>query len=282
MKLSLKSTSLLMIGGIYLATTAVGAIFYAILPGEWWLRLLFADVFATAAVFACSTLLKNASVYDPYWSVQPLVISAAYAFGGTGGAGAFALIVVTLWSVRLTSNWIYVFKGFGKYEDWRYVQLRRSTGRLYPLVNFLGIHMIPTLIVYACTLPVAVMIRSGAGLNFGCVLFLLLAIGSIWLELYADLDMHRFKASGGTGFIRTGLWKYARHPNYLGEITFWWFLAAAMICVAPDKWDLFIGAVANTLLFFAVSIPMADRHQARKPGFEEYKAQTHIMLPFPK
>ena len=283
MKLSLKTTSLLFIAGIYALAAIAGIILYVLIPGQWWLRLLFADVFATAVVFVFSVLVGNASVYDPYWSVQPFFIAAMFAFtNGTGGAGAFALIVVALWSVRLTGNWIKVFSGFGKYEDWRYVMLRKSTKNLYPLVNFLGIHLIPTLIVYACTLPVAVMILSGASLNFGAVLFLLLALCSVGLEFTADSEMHRFKASGRTGFIRTGVWKYSRHPNYLGEITFWWFLAFAMICVAPDKWDLFIGAVANTILFFAVSIPMMERRQAQKPGFEEYKAETRLLLSIKK
>ena len=43
---------------------------------------------------------------------------------------------------------------------------------------------------------------------------------------------------------------------------------------------LLTGAIANTLLFLFVSVPLADEHQARKPGFEEYKAETHMLWPF--
>ena len=38
------------------------------------IMLLIADVFATVIVFAFSLIFRNASVYDPYWSVQPPVI----------------------------------------------------------------------------------------------------------------------------------------------------------------------------------------------------------------
>ena len=35
----------------------------------------------------------------------------------------------------------------------------------------------------------------------------------------------------------------------------------------------------NTLLFLFVSIPMADEHQSRKAGYEDYKAKTRMLLP---
>ena len=45
---------------------------------------------------------------------------------------------------------------------------------------------------------------------------------------------------------------------------------------------LLIGAALNTILFFTVSIPMAERRQAQKPGFEQYKSVTRLILPFPR
>jgi len=48
------------------------------------------------------------------------------------------------------------------------------------------------------------------------------------------------------------------------------------------RWYFLIGAVANTVLFFAVSIPMADGRQSKKEGYQEYKAQTRMLLPIPK
>ncbi len=41
-------------------------------------------------------------------------------------------------------------------------------------------------------------------------------------------------------------------------------------------------AVANTVLFLAVSIPMADGKQSKKESFAEYKKQTRMLLPTKK
>ena len=56
----------------------------------------------------------------------------------------------------------------------------------------------------------------------------------------------------------------------------------SVLCAAPSAWYLIAGAVANTVLFLAVSIPMADKRQSRKDGFAEYKKQTRMLLPIKK
>ena len=98
----------------------------------------------------------------------------------------------------------------------------------------------------------------------------------------ADIQMHKYRKNRTTPFIRVGLWKYSRHPNYLGEILMWWGVALAVVSSAPNAWYLAAGAVANTILFLAVSIPMADGRQSRKEGFREYKEQTRMLLPIKK
>ena len=98
----------------------------------------------------------------------------------------------------------------------------------------------------------------------------------------ADIQMHKYRKNRNSAFIRVGLWKHSRHPNYLGEILMWWGVALAVVCAAPNAWYLIAGAIANTVLFFSVSIPMADKRQSRKDGFAEYKKQTRMLLPIKK
>ena len=50
----------------------------------------------------------------------------------------------------------------------------------------------------------------------------------------------------------------------------------------PSLWWLVFGALANTIIFFTVSIPLADNRQSAKPGYAEYKADTRVLLPIPK
>ena len=160
--------------------------------------------------------------------------------------------------------------------------LKEKTGAFYPVINFVGIHLVPTLVVYGCVLPAVFVIVEGVAINAASVCFLCLSLGAAAMQGIADIQMHKFRKNRSGSFIRVGLWKYSRHPNYLGEILMWWGIALAVLCAAPSAWYLMAGAVANTVLFLAVSIPMADARQSRKEGFDEYKRQTRMLLPIIK
>ena len=60
--------------------------------------------------------------------------------------GVLLLVVVSFWAIRLTANWAYTF-GNLTHQDWRYTMLHEKTGVFYPIINFVGIHMVPTLVV---------------------------------------------------------------------------------------------------------------------------------------
>ncbi len=267
---------------VYVIAAAAGITVYKALELPWWVSLLIADVAATVVTFIFSVIFGNASVYDPYWSVQPPVILIAFAIGKELTAlGILLMIAVSYWAIRLTANWAYTFGGLN-HQDWRYTMLKEKTGVFYPLINLVGIHMVPTLVVYGCILPAVWAVINGITANLGSILFLCVSIGAATMQEIADIQMHKFRKNRTTPFIRNGLWKYSRHPNYLGEILMWWGVALSVICAAPNAWYLAAGAFANTVLFFAVSIPMADGRQSRKEGFAEYKQQTRMLLPIKK
>lgn len=264
---------------IYLIAAIAGILLCRHLRYVFWMNLLLADIAATVIVYLFSVFFGNASVYDPYWSVQPIVIvTAAAVIHGLTPVRVQLLLAVWFWGVRLTGNWAYTFEGLD-HQDWRYTMLREQTGPFYPFVNFLGIHLVPTLIVYGCVLPAVCVFRDPAAWNLGSLLFCLLSVGAVVLQGTADRQMHRFRSRHTGGLIREGLWKYARHPNYLGEILMWWGVALSAVCVMPMRWYLCAGAFANTLLFLFVSIPMADKRQSGKPGFAEYREETRVLLP---
>lgn len=251
----------------------------------WWINLFIADVAATVVVFIFSLIFRNASVYDPYWSVQPLVILGALSFESPMSLPKFALMLaIFVWGIRLTANWAVNF-GNLNHEDWRYVMLRDKTGKLYPIVNFLGIHMFPTVVVYLCTMPAAVFVVRNVrpGPHVGIYVASAVCILVAMCQGIADLEMRSFRRNKTGSFIRTGLWKYSRHPNYLCEILMWWSVALGVVSVFPEIWMfLIIGAAVNTVMFLVISIPMADKRQSQKPGFEEYKKSTRMLLPIPR
>jgi steroid 5-alpha reductase family enzyme len=246
------------------------------------LRVLIADVGATLFVFITGVVLRNASVYDPYWSVAPPVIltGLAYPFTAVDPGLILLLAAVWFWGVRLTVNWARTFTNLG-IQDWRYDMFRGRYPRIFQLVSFFGINLFPTIVVYLCMLPGIVFIESGA-FNIVTVLGFLVCVSAATLQLVADMQMHRFRRGGNMrgSIIRTGLWKHARHPNYLGEIIMWWGVYVIMLSSSPQSWFLVFGPLVNTLMFLTVSIPMADnRNRNLRPGFDEYAKETNSLLP---
>ena len=296
-----RAAALLVIFLIYVLASVCGYFSFRFFEESFpmWLSLLLADIAATIVVFIFSLIFGNASVYDPYWSVQPAVILGfifvysillSKAFAGLLSAfgrevdvsispvAVYLFATVLFWSIRLTANWAYNFKSF-EYQDWRYVMLKEKSGRAYPLINFLGIHLFPTLVVYLCVLPAVTAFCEDSDFGPLSVVFITVSLLAAIFQGIADLQMHRFRARGTGGFIRTGLWKHSRHPNYAGEIFMWWGIGLASVsALGWHYWYLLAGALANTLMFLFVSIPMAEKRQARKSGFDEYKKATRILL----
>ena len=266
----------------YSIAAVSGCLIYKAVGLSWWLSLFIADVLATAVIFGFSLLFSNASAYDPYWSVQPIVILWCFmAEYGFNTAGVIFTAVITLWGIRLTANWAYTFKNLNS-QDWRYTMLREKTGTLYPLVNFVGIHLVPTVVVYAVTLPAAYLIINGIFFKPIALVFLCISVIAFSLQGIADVQMHAYRKNRTTPFIRRGLWKYSRHPNYLGEILTWWGVGLAALTLVPSCPYLLIGAIMNTALFLFVSIPLAEGKQSKKEGYDAYRAQTRALLPIPK
>ena len=125
--------SFLIIAGIYILATLVGYIVWHFLPFDFWLNLLLADAAATVFVFLFSCIFQNASVYDPYWSVQPPVILSLFALGQELTLAKLLLLAaVWIWGIRLTGNWAYTFSNLTE-QDWRYTQYQKKAGKWYPL-----------------------------------------------------------------------------------------------------------------------------------------------------
>lgn len=272
----------LIIALTYLLATAAGVGVFFVFPAlSLWLKVLLADIAATIVVYIVSLITDNASVYDPYWSVQPMVIVPLimWASGNFSPVAIFLLVFVEIWGVRLTANWAYTFKNLGE-QDWRYDNIRKQTGAAYPLVSFIGIQMMPTLIVFVCQMPVIALMGADSVMNGWTVIGMVIMGIGILLETFADLTKHSFRANGGAGIVKNGLWKKGRHPNYLGEILFWWGVYAVVLAAAPVLWWTFFGALANTLLFLFVSIPLAEKQSAlrHEADWEDYKSNSRLFI----
>ncbi len=196
-------------------------------------------------------------------------------------AGNLVFAAVLLWAVRLTLNWARGWKGLS-YEDWRYKMLREKKPEIYWLTNLAGIHLFPTVVVFAALLPVYYTL----GNSFAPVVFysgFIISIGATIVEFVADEQMRAFKRNAsGNEFINQGLWKYSRHPNYFGELTFWFGLWVMQMSVVPEYWWTIIGFTAMLLMFLLASIPMMEeKNKKGKPGYEEYVKRVSVLIPLP-
>ena len=241
--------------------------------------LLMADVLATIVVWGFGLLYENVSVYDPYWSVFPPVAFLLWAFYTSVWSLPVILLLVAswYWGWRLTRNWAITFKGIG-HEDWRYTKYRDRHPLVFHAINLFGLNMMPTLVVFAAILPGLKLFETIAPANiltyFGCVV----CIVSATIQLIADKQSHDFRAAHPGKVCNVGLWKHGRHPNYFGEIQFWWGIW--IMYASLNGFDMFIGgAIAMTALFLGISIPlMEERQLANKPDYAEYRKQTRILI----
>lgn len=278
-----KIKDLLLILLMYLASYAAGfAISFNI--ENIILKFFVFDILATVIIFIFSVIFNNSSIYDPYWSLTPLVmlvwLFCEYKYFSF--MHILFLLSVAFWSIRLTVNWIIVFTDFS-YEDWRYRKFRDENNKfMWFIINFFGIHLVPTLVVFAGMLPFFQITRYT--LNPFSILGIIIIVLGVLLELFSDIEMHSFLESSEKGKVCTnGLWNYSRHPNYLGENLVWIGIYITMILSTFDKWYYIIGVVLMLLLFNIVSIPMMEKRQMqRRESYKEYMKTTSRFLLLPK
>ena len=282
-----RAFGLIALFSLYLLATAVGAFLFVTfekLGVNELLNVLIVDAIATVIVWLGGVILRTASAYDPYWSLQTLVIYTWLVFkhNSWNFATIMLFVVILIYSLRLTINFILGFHSL-EYVDWRYKMLKQKSGRAYQLVNLFGICMFPTLVIYAASLPAFVYANLSDysfldGIGMGIIL-----LGTL-LELVSDMQMKKFVKvrNDRSEVLKRGLWKYSRHPNYLGEILIWFGVAFVLIVARFSYWYFLAGALVNLLMFLFISIPMEENHfKEYKPDYEQYKKETHTLLILP-
>ena len=282
MKNQNKTVSIVIIGIIYLIATLLGYFVFRMLnKGLHELVALFvADVVATVVVWGFGLYYKNVSVYDPYWSVAPPVMFTLWAYYKSMFTLPVVLLLIAIWywGIRLTGNWAYTFKGLA-HEDWRYTRYRETQSPfIFQIINFFGLNMMPTVLVFAAMLPGFGLFETTAAANILTWIGFAICISAATLQLVADTQIHRFREEHPSQYCNVGFWKHGRHPNYLGEISMWWGVWMMYASVYGLDW-LILAPVAMTALFLFISIPMMERRQLQnKPGYAEYRKKTRMLI----
>lgn len=282
-----KTYGLLVLLMVYLVATSLGLLLAFFIKDYFpmLITVLLCDVFATVIVWAFGVLFKTASMYDPYWSIQTFIIylTLLIYYNNFNLFTIIPLVAIGLYSIRLTVNFIIGFDSLS-YIDWRYRMLSKKTGKAFQLVNLFGICMFPTLVVYSASIPLFIY-STLESFSYIDIIGSLIVIGGTIIELISDIHMKKFikTRSSREEVINIGLWKYSRHPNYLGEISIWFGVAFILIFNNINYWYFIFGAIINLLMFIFISIPMEERHMRQyKPNLDKYIKTTSPLLILPR
>ena len=280
-----KIWSFLIVFVIYILAFLAGFLIYAVSKYKINILLItfIADIAATLIVWGAGLIFKNSSVYDPYWSVAPAAIVSFWIIVKKTELSVSVILmlsVLIIWAARLTINWALRWKGL-KHEDWRYLMLKVKSPRMWFLTNLVGINLMPTAIVFLVLIPVYYSIGFAGKVNYLIIIGFIISIAAVIVQTISDAQMDLFRKSSTGGNIDLGLWRLSRHPNYFGEVLFWWGLWIMQMGINPQKWITVAGPVVMALLFVFISIPMMERHVIEsKPDYLLYKKQVAMLIPW--
>lgn len=247
-----------------------------------------ADATTLAAInvvlWALSTfLLGKTWPVDFVWSGWPplmclLIIARGDATEGVCERQIVVCVLVALWGYRLTHN--FVSRGGIGHEDWRYVNMRHQFGAHFWWISLFSVFLGQTTFLFAACLPLYDALSSpspfpSATDGMGVVV----AVAAILLEAVSDLQMDahiaaRREKRTDVKVLQTGLWAWSRHPNYLGEISWWWgvwLLSRAATTPAPAWFPGLAGPLSITFLFTAISVKLIEDRQLENKG-DDYRA----------
>lgn len=258
-----------------------------------WSLLLIVVYFSVLFVFA--QIKQNNSIVDLFWGMGFVVVAwfnFIYQLIATSTLifpSLVILVLVSIWGLRL---FFYItIRNWKKKEDFRYVAMRKKWGNKFPRLKaygqvFLLQGVLLFIIVSSTTFafaysPSALSLLSWVGVGIGVSIWI---IGFIF-ESVGDAQLRAFikKPNKTEKIMKSGLWKYSRHPNYFGEATMWWgiFLISLSI-VGPIGLIGIISPITITyLLLFVSGVPLLEKHYQDNTEFQEYAKVTSIFFPLP-
>ena len=237
------------------------------------------------STWVLSIILKNASIVDIVWGLGFVMVAWVVRLSTDGNNARQWLLVamVTVWGLRLAG---YLFwRNHGNGEDFRYRAMRKHYGPRFGLISLVTVFALQGALMFVVSLSVQLG-QADATPNIGVIAYAGVALWLVGLffEAAGDAQLARFKADpANQGMVmRTGLWRYTRHPNYFGDSCVWWGIGLVAAETGSAAWGL-IGSLVMTILVRRVSgVPMLEKTMGkRRPGYAEYVATTSAFFPRP-
>jgi len=223
----------------------------------------------------------DVSIVDSAWSLFQLIAAWIY-FSSVSEAsvrGVIVLTLVTVWALRLS---IYItWRNWGHAEDYRYQQIRANNQPHFEWKALYFVFGLQGFLAWLLSMPVLVAIADNSPLNLLDALGILLFVTGFLFEAIGDFQLARFKkdATNKGKVMRTGLWRYTRHPNYFGEFCMAWGLYAIAVS-AGGWWTLFAPLLITFLLLKISGVAMLEKDIGeRRPDYRDYKNTTNAFFP---
>jgi steroid 5-alpha reductase family enzyme len=238
------------------------------------------------ALWALSLALSDASIVDVAWGALFVIAAwtARLAAGDAGGAaGTLALVLVTLWGLRLAVH--IARRNLGHREDARYTAMRSRHPGDFWIRSLFTVFLLQGGLALLIGWPViaAVSRQAGAIGVLGVVGALVWAVG-LFFETVGDLQLERFKADPRNRgkVMDRGLWRYTRHPNYFGDACVWWGLSLVAFTTWPGILTILSPLAMTWLLAKGTGKPLLEKDMSsRRPGYADYVRRTSGFLPLP-
>jgi steroid 5-alpha reductase family enzyme len=253
-----------------------------------YLQALLLIVILMTILWVISTILKNVSIVDIFWGLG-FVVTASFYFICTGGYLPRKIIILTLvsfWGLRLSSyiSW----RNHGKGEDFRYREFRKKYGeKRYWWISFFQTFLLQGILMWLISAPLLgaqfygqdkrLGILDFAGILFWIVGFIFEAGGDYQLAVFKSDPANKGKV------LKTGFWRYTRHPNYFGDSSVWW--GFGLICLGAGSYLPVAGSLLMTAMIIKVSgVALLEKSlTGKKPEYREYIEKTSAFIPwFPK
>ena len=265
---------------------------------------LWALGFAISA-FAFSVITKDYSWIDRIWSILPVGFAWYYAYrSGFALAACICAALITFWGARLTFNFSRK-GGYSGVEDYRWAVLRQKIPNpfLWQLFNLLFISLFQPALFVLFTYPVySLTFYSSESLPILFWVFAALGFLLVCFEFAADQQQWNFHAakksaaeqkdyppkySGDVknGFLSHGLFALSRHPNYFGELGFWWTMWLTALSLAWNPVGLGLLGLLLLTIVISGSTGLAESISSSKyPEYQNYKKRviSPIIPWFPK
>ena len=239
-------------------------------------------------VWLISLALRDSSIVDVFWGLGFVMTTWIYFALTPGGFAARKWLIcglVTVWGLRLS---LYILRrNWGKGEDFRYKKWREAAKGQWWWRSYFKVFLVQGALMWIISMPLlaAQLSPTPVRLTVLDAMAVLLWMVGFFFEAVGDWQMARFKADPANRgqVMRSGLWRYTRHPNYFGDATQWWgygLLASA----ANGWWSLFSPLLMTFLLVRVSGVTMLEKDLVnRRPGYRDYVANTSAFVPwFPR